>query len=725
MGAGASVEAGLPVLNALTEEVAHGLESDARLRTLYERLWRGDLLAHEAEARNVEDVLTAVDALAAARLGIPQGDPQAEGAAAAAGDEEPIAAERGRALGPRDFALLGFSVRKLIWRRLSQFERASYLDGFQGLLDAHGSLFVASLNNDLVIETWAEEHGLRAERGFRPQDGEFDSLRLEDEQAPLRLAKLHGSVDWTFEAETGLRELRGRFRTAGGTIPMRTPLPEVAVVFPSRVKVLQAQPLRELLGAFDRRLRSAQVLVVVGCQLADSHILESIVEACRRNPELRVLVVDPGGPEAVDRVGKEGRGLGLAGRIDWLPRGLGEALSNGYLSESIERLLRGRVSPGREVVLTLEGMLSAGTSAAPQQLLTNLLDSPVPSMEWEDLRTMMAQRQPPQEAYGPIADGVHRLSCAALGPESSGRDEVRRAMGELLDTSRDLAQAKHPTEANGRFFFLRGTSPDMQIGRLRTDWSVEPVAFTGATEGLAVEGGHAFYFRKGLFGREGLAVLRRLDLETGKSSWRLLRRDGGGIGMRQLLRTIGEVRRGSPAGEAKELLRSCGFLSWPTTVRILDPGRLVVVESVEASIVEAETARVLLRTGRGFLNLTEAACAGPNRIYLLEGGFVGEGRLLLWRPEDDEVQEVVAPLRRPGGLAYDPDAHRLLLTLGEAGTVLEVALTADGLSRGAVRTVVKGLPAPRWICRFREGHYLVSTRWGLMGLTIPQSGGTA
>jgi len=254
LGAGASVEAGLPVLDRLTAEVADRLEGE-HLRTLYERLWKGGLLAHEAERRNVEDVLSAADALYSARLLLPAGSRTEGGVDPVDGGTGRV----GRLIGPRDFGLLAFNVRKAVWPRLSQFGEIGYLDGLRELVDRYGWLPIASLNNDLVIETWAERQGLTVERGF-DEDREFDAERLDDSEAGIRLVKLHGSVDWTFEAAAGLRQLRGRFRTAHGAVPMRSPLPEVAVVLPSRVKVLQILPLRELFGVFDRVLAGARVL---------------------------------------------------------------------------------------------------------------------------------------------------------------------------------------------------------------------------------------------------------------------------------------------------------------------------------------------------------------------------------------------------------------------------------------------------------------------------------
>jgi len=713
LGAGASVEAGLPVLDRLTAEVADRLEGE-HLRTLYERLWKGHLLAHEAERRNVEDVLSAADALYSARLLLPA-------AARAEGEAHTVESSPGPAgglIGPRDFGLLAFNVRKAVWRRLSQLGEIGYLDPLRELVDRYGSLPIASLNNDLVIETWADRQGLTVERGFDSHGG-FDAERLDDSEAGIRLVKLHGSVDWTFEAATGLRQLRGRFRTAHGTAPMRSPLPEAAVVFPSRVKVLQILPLRELFGVFDRVLAGARVLVIVGCNLGDEHVVEAVVEAARRNRTLRILVVDPGPPAALERLARAGRGFALEDRLDVLPRGLGDALEGRHLLRRLERLRAGRLSPGRMVALALDRLSGGSGVEDPVGSVEDALGGSVPADEWEELEDILAERALPRECKGPIADAHHAVLDAVSEPVSVRGERIVEALRRWPKNWKLQGQASYPTEHEGQIFFL-AKRYRWRIGKLDRRWSVEWVGpELGPVQGLVVEGRHVHHFRKSLFGREGLAILRRLDLESGRIRWRLLRRRGAGSRTtRELLRAVGQFRKGEEPTAAKELLRSCGFLSWPTALYRIGKGRLLVVESVEASVVDTKTGKVVGSTGPDFLNLADAAVASPHRVYLLEGGFRGEGRLLLWRPVEDVVEDVLLPLRNPSGIAYDPEGERLLVTSEEAGLVLEVPLESDGTLKGEVREVARGLPGVRWVCRRGAGEWLVSTARGLLGLEL-------
>jgi hypothetical protein len=240
---------------------------------------------------NIEEILTAADALATTR------------------------ASWGGAH-PRDFALLALSARSEIWQQLARRAATDFLDPLAAHLPRLGPLPLFPLNNDLIVETWCHRR-----RGILS----FDPSSLAQSRAAVRLYKLHGSVDWEEQGETGIRRFRGKFRTTAGQVPLRTPVPDVALVFPSRVKRFANSALLDLLLAFRGALRSLNLLVIVGCQLVDPHVALSIAEACRERPRLQLLVVDPSPDAALERLLAHAAKHDLSGRVDALRLGFGEA----------------------------------------------------------------------------------------------------------------------------------------------------------------------------------------------------------------------------------------------------------------------------------------------------------------------------------------------------------------------------------------------------------------
>lgn len=698
LGAGASVEAGLPLLWDLTREVRDGWPGGPgplppEQLEAYEELRAGDLLPHERDHRNIEDVLSAADGLATARL-----------------------CHRGR--GPYEFAALAHAVRKRIWWRLGQHGGFPAMDALESLIHEYSGLAIASLNNDLIVERWARGRRLGLARGFDSHD-RFAIKAIELSRSPLRLAKLHGSVDWVHETGTGLRQVRGTFRTARGFMPVRSPVPDSAIVFPSRIKAVALDPLRELFVLFGRWLSTAKVLVIVGCALGDAHVVEAIQAGRRRNPRLWVLVVEPMPIVVLDRLTSADSFGDTRSRLDGLPSTFGESLLSGRLAHRIREAVADRPSIG----VQLSQLAAAGGLAdrhSFRDLVARTASSAVGPADFEEAAKLVASCLPPHGVGGVGPDRAREL-CRGLKRACSGdRIDLVSALQRMEREATPVPRGEPACAAGTPHLLIsRGAGGLARLDDLGRAHGISSVPVRSG--GLSLAENQAVFIEQHLIGLEGLGLLRTLDLKTGRLARKpLIRKDRQVV--RGLLRSASAAAHQgwrSPAfrNELKEVARSLGLLLWSSKTARLERNLFIVVESREASIVNLATRQVLRSTGRKFLNLSDVAVLSPDIVFLLEGGFEGEGRLLRWRPSEGEVETVLEPLRSHGGIAIDVGARALRIALSEAGLILELEVDAGDGILGEPRVVLEGLRRPRWITACGAGRWWVSTGWGLTKLT--------
>lgn len=703
LGAGASFDAGLPLLQELTEIVRADLPAD--LQGFFDRLLNAGLHPHERESRSIEDLLTAADAVASARL--------------AGGD-----------VSPRSSAFLAHEVRKRIWYSLSErhIRHIDYLDRLEEIHKALGGLTVASLNNDLVIEKWCESRGVPLRRGF-DSEGRFDPRRLKPSTAALTLLKLHGSVDWILRADRGLSLIEHGWRTLWGLRRFQTPIPNVAAVFPSRLKVFQALPLRRLFVEFDERLDLASILVVVGSQLADAHVVEAIQDACRRNETLRVLLVDPEPLSAWKNLGGLAGNLQKEDRIDLLPLGFAAALESGQLYDRILSLKRGRISLGQRLLQATSNW-SVGAETGRQdlrQLAVRLGAAPPSINEIRTTASLLAKYLPRGEVGSPLLALWKTLEelfrAAASGPVDLGK--VRRVLCKAAGWPAP-AHGSYLVNSVGSVYFLGGDQVRL-LRRQGDQLTSRPVTQKlGGAMGLAVTDRRFFYFDR-LGGRESrFQYLRSMDRKSARSQIRWLRRHDTGEGAATTgwishLTSFFKQGRFSSRQMKASLLRR-GFLDFPTAIRSAGEGLLLVVESRRASVFDLTAERVIATTGDRFLNLGDAAVTEDGKtIYLLENGFQGEGRLLRWQ-SDEQSKRSLSPLletlKFASAMALDSENHRLLVSLRENGSLLAIRFDSEGNLNGSPVVVMDGLTRPRWICRDPEEGWLVSTALGVVWVRL-------
>jgi hypothetical protein len=116
---------------------------------------------------------------------------------------------------------------------------------------------------------------------------EGSKLKEEDNfvQRVFHLHKLHGSINWEKNKETG-------------DVIVNNETEEALMVYPREAKYEDSyeQPFFEMMARFQRNLRlnDDTLLVCIGYSFNDKHINAAIEEALNQNPGFRLAIIDPG-----------------------------------------------------------------------------------------------------------------------------------------------------------------------------------------------------------------------------------------------------------------------------------------------------------------------------------------------------------------------------------------------------------------------------------------------
>lgn len=141
---------------------------------------------------------------------------------------------------------------------------------------------IVTLNYDLVIETLAADHGLVVDRGVRQWDVEPQF----DPAADVHLLKLHGSLDWAV-AYKSFQEVH--LEVVEHLDHRHTP----AVVFGEGNKLQADGPFLPLFIEFSRRLETTDRLLIVGYSFRDDHVNAVLRRWMNTSDRRRAYVVTP------------------------------------------------------------------------------------------------------------------------------------------------------------------------------------------------------------------------------------------------------------------------------------------------------------------------------------------------------------------------------------------------------------------------------------------------
>lgn len=211
---------------------------------------------------------------------------------------------------------------EIVW--INELEKTAYLQPLLNLLVSNDAkLTIATLNYDNSIELLLEGVGKHFSTGVNVGTPAVD---LSFSDSPIKVIKLHGSIDWVWEGVEG-NDSRMPYKSV-----RRVPKQDLkiegftpALIFGHKNKLTADGPFLALLREFGNELEQASLLTVVGYSFADPHINTFIAGWLNGDPERIMRIIDPGFMTNTGTFAKELRSRCM-NRIDMVPLNAGEGL---------------------------------------------------------------------------------------------------------------------------------------------------------------------------------------------------------------------------------------------------------------------------------------------------------------------------------------------------------------------------------------------------------------
>ena len=151
-------------------------------------------------------------------------------------------------------------------------------------------LTIATLNYDLSIEQAGHDEGIAVETGI---DAWIADRRWPRQLGDgVRLLKLHGSIDWCWDqgtSEEGQMPMYEVVRSDSPESERRAPV----LVFGQRGKLQAEGPFLSLLAEFEAALAESDRLTVVGYSFRDAHVNDIVRRWTRADKARTIVLVDP------------------------------------------------------------------------------------------------------------------------------------------------------------------------------------------------------------------------------------------------------------------------------------------------------------------------------------------------------------------------------------------------------------------------------------------------
>jgi hypothetical protein len=266
LGAGASVDAGMPTVEVLTTELRDALpnlrDENGKPRAEFREIF-DVLAAHDAEVlKNYERFFEWVDLIQKMQL------PPFVGLVSWRLRPELVSAA-----GALKF-VIGSAIKGLLASRKTE---PAYLARLADFAPRSGRLKVFSLNYDCCLEDACEAAGVYVTTGFDSKTGIWNPALLAGKTRGISLHKLHGSLRWYQLIRSPKRHVSGRcgileLRPNGGRNcnPNLVRTPEL-VLGPAN-KIQPDDPFLHLFHSFLRSIERAKTCVLIGDGRRDSHV---------------------------------------------------------------------------------------------------------------------------------------------------------------------------------------------------------------------------------------------------------------------------------------------------------------------------------------------------------------------------------------------------------------------------------------------------------------------
>lgn len=196
------------------------------------------------------------------------------------------------------------SLGEILWRKAYPHE---YWKPLLGVLAKQRRLTIATLNYDNVLESFMEAHhvpystGIPRQAGWNFRNGyEFEK----DVEDGVLLLKIHGSLNWArYRVPVSDKDAEDMCAhsfvlTWGDKVPDYAGRKDIepAIVFGDENKLTAEGPFLEMFIRFRNDLRKASRLTVVGYSFRDAHINAELTAFLNELPASKLCVIDPNPP---------------------------------------------------------------------------------------------------------------------------------------------------------------------------------------------------------------------------------------------------------------------------------------------------------------------------------------------------------------------------------------------------------------------------------------------
>ncbi len=322
LGAGASVPAGLPDVDTLTNEFRASIASSGELLEAYSFLEEN--VKSKLGKFDIEQALQALTDLT----------------------EEPTSLIQYFLEKPREGMTKLAPVFPKLKKSLKQFVRikcqepgdTAYLRPLlQTFENTSEGMDIFTMNYDPTIETACETENVSYTDGFDPY---WNPELLRESRFTVRLHKVHGSVFWFYRGP-------GRFVK----VPVKGDLENLKfftgenlselLIYPALEKKIDAGPYPFILNALREKLWAARLLIVIGYGFRDSNVRNLVLDQMRANPNLWMMLVSRNANSRKTTLCKEDPELDT--RIVSFNAEAKKFIGNRELGEAIQRLDSARV----------------------------------------------------------------------------------------------------------------------------------------------------------------------------------------------------------------------------------------------------------------------------------------------------------------------------------------------------------------------------------------------
>ena len=179
-------------------------------------------------------------------------------------------------------------LAEIVW--LENTDKVSYLLPLFSCAE-QDTLTIASLNYDNGIELAAESAGIPVETGIEAwsQSRQFPQI-----EKGVQLLKLHGSIDWSLKDGqcTSEKPLPHQVIKKVSAEEMKQWEFKPAIIFGQRNKLTAKGPFLDLLRTFQQELNNSARLTVIGYSFRDEHINELIAQWLNEDQKRNLRIIN-------------------------------------------------------------------------------------------------------------------------------------------------------------------------------------------------------------------------------------------------------------------------------------------------------------------------------------------------------------------------------------------------------------------------------------------------